>query len=170
MFQEKRRASAVSAEDHTPRGHCFMADDGQIYWQPTPQHNPFPRGYNQGSRPSHPVLREAADHGTAPQHHLPAMTQSRSTKSMAPDTKQVAAKPVDSVHGVQQSTAEADTPERKPSVLLFLACSVAFIALAVAVILVYTFGAPGTARRLRSPRFCGDVPSWRTSPLKSEYG
>ncbi|XP_075543670.1 uncharacterized protein LOC142578141 isoform X6 [Dermacentor variabilis] len=130
-----QRASAVSGEGHKPSGQCFMAADGQIYWQPTPQRSAAPRGY----------------------------------KPEAPDSRQGAAKIVDPADGAQQHTAAAEPRERKPTVLLFLACSVAFVAVAVAVILVYTFGTPATARRLKSPRFCGDVPSWRTNRLKNDF-
>ncbi|XP_037567662.2 uncharacterized protein LOC119448421 [Dermacentor silvarum] len=194
------RASAVSGEDHRPSGQCFMAADGQLYWQPTPQRGAAPRGNKQGPGPrftgyekqyspyeeysppavpqrptksrraSRPVLREAEESGAGPEPKQPTPTPSRSERGKeAPDSRQGAAKPADPAHGAQQPTAEAEPRKRKPSVLLFLACSVAFIALAVAVILVYTFGSPATARRLKSPRFCGDVPSWRTNRLKNDF-
>lgn len=41
----------MSGEDHRPSGQCFMAADGQIYWQPTPQRGAAPRGNNQGPGP-----------------------------------------------------------------------------------------------------------------------
>ncbi|XP_075543660.1 uncharacterized protein LOC142578139 isoform X3 [Dermacentor variabilis] len=226
------RASAVSGEDHKPSGQCFMAADGQIYWQPTPQRSAAPRGYKPGprfigyeqqyppyeecspsaepqrasksrqqirqagpvdtgpacdsryieragapsvatprTRASRPVLREAEESGVGPEPKLPAATPSRSERGKeAPDSRQGAAKIVDPADGAQQQhTAAAEPRERKPSVLLFLACSMAFVAVAVAVILVYTFGTPATARRLKSPRFCGDVPSWRTNRLKNDF-
>ncbi|XP_075543667.1 uncharacterized protein LOC142578141 isoform X3 [Dermacentor variabilis] len=163
-----QRASAVSGEGHKPSGQCFMAADGQIYWQPTPQRSAAPRGYK--PRASRPVLREAEESGVGPEPKLPAATPSRSERGKeAPDSRQGAAKIVDPADGAQQHTAAAEPRERKPTVLLFLACSVAFVAVAVAVILVYTFGTPATARRLKSPRFCGDVPSWRTNRLKNDF-
>ncbi|XP_075543666.1 uncharacterized protein LOC142578141 isoform X2 [Dermacentor variabilis] len=193
-----QRASAVSGEGHKPSGQCFMAADGQIYWQPTPQRSAAPRGYKPGPRfigyeqqyppyeecspsaepqrasrsrrASRPVLREAEESGVGPEPKLPAATPSRSERGKeAPDSRQGAAKIVDPADGAQQHTAAAEPRERKPTVLLFLACSVAFVAVAVAVILVYTFGTPATARRLKSPRFCGDVPSWRTNRLKNDF-
>ncbi|XP_075543663.1 uncharacterized protein LOC142578139 isoform X6 [Dermacentor variabilis] len=160
------RASAVSGEDHKPSGQCFMAADGQIYWQPTPQRSAAPRGYKPGPRfigyeQQYPPYEECS----------PSAEPQRASKSReAPDSRQGAAKIVDPADGAQQQhTAAAEPRERKPSVLLFLACSMAFVAVAVAVILVYTFGTPATARRLKSPRFCGDVPSWRTNRLKNDF-
>ncbi|XP_075543669.1 uncharacterized protein LOC142578141 isoform X5 [Dermacentor variabilis] len=129
-----------------------------------------PQRASRSRRASRPVLREAEESGVGPEPKLPAATPSRSERGKeAPDSRQGAAKIVDPADGAQQHTAAAEPRERKPTVLLFLACSVAFVAVAVAVILVYTFGTPATARRLKSPRFCGDVPSWRTNRLKNDF-
>ncbi|XP_049520111.1 uncharacterized protein LOC119437697 [Dermacentor silvarum] len=149
-----RRPALLATDTTTPRRPQGQQPRTAALTQQIPQAGPVDGG------PAYDSRYTAERSGAAP---------ASTPRTEAPDSRQGAAKPADPAHGAQQPTAEAEPRKRKPSVLLFLACSVAFIALAVAVILVYTFGSPATARRLKSPRFCGDVPSWRTNRLKNDF-